>query len=171
MLALCMEHARRFDLDVNPWTFLADVREAVSPAIERPQVPRGNFVDSDAARIRALKEKAAARFGSRVVEEERDYDLIGTRGDEWRFTRHAQERATKREFTPEQVLRAAAHPEIKLPNRNPTHPGTVYHVAGGCCAIVHPQQKRIITVLDYLEYSCRTVNDARKADQLSHARS
>jgi hypothetical protein len=161
-IQLCGEHARRFDLDFNVWATLADVVEPglLTTGVVRPKVSQA-VGDDDAARIRELRERAARSRTTAVVEDNRDEVLIGPRGDQWRFTKHAQDRARQRQFTPEQVLKAAAYPETRMPS--PSHPGRYYHVTDPCCAVVDPETRLIITVYTKFQYLCKSVNEAQKA--------
>jgi len=162
-LRLCDEHARQFDRDLGMWMQCAELIEMdhdiVSPSVvsaQRPNGSRGTFGDMDAARIRALRERAASKrkpSSSTPTDEPDPYVLIGPRADQWRFTIHAQQRASERGFDVHTVLQAAVHPESSAPSRQGEN--VFYHVKGNCCTVVDTEKKEIITVYDYFEYLCK----------------
>lgn len=150
---LCDKHAQVFDRDQNAWVMYADVIPLDKPvgATVRPPTSR-EFGDDSARLILRLKERAAAKGVGRTENLDDGTEvLIGPHADEWRFTRHAQERAEQRGFTAKEVLQAAAYPETTAQNIH-GDVGTYYYVAGECALVVNPKEKHIITVYNRFEY-------------------
>lgn len=168
-IQLCDDHVDSFDLEFDVWRGLADLAPTQPQWSRALRLSRSEFGDDATMRIRELRERAARRRPRReAVGSTSEGDVyLGPLSDQWRFSLHAQQRATERGFTPEQVLQAATNPTVTAPQvgRN-AGPGQYYHVNDDCCAVVDAQQKIIITVHNKFEYLCQIsrgpVSTARK---------
>lgn len=62
-----------------------------------------------------------------------------------RISRHAQQQATTKGWTPEQVYLAAVDPDVTYPS-GPAHPGQERRIRDGLVAVVDPAADLVITV-------------------------
>lgn len=153
---LCDEHAEEFDRDIGAWSILADAVELQPERARALRLGTSELGDDHAARIRELRERAASRQ-RRVDADTASEVRLGSDSDEWRFSVHAQDRAGERNFTRQQVLRAAAFPERVTPVvGEQAGPGIFYHYRGGITAVVNRLERIIITVYTQREYDCQS---------------
>jgi hypothetical protein len=153
---LCDGHADEFDRDIGAWSILADAVELQPERARALRLGASEFGDDDAARIRELRERAAARRPRAVDADEASEVQLGSGSDEWRFSVHAQDRAGERNFTKQQVLQAAAFPTTTAPTvGQDAGPDKFYHSRNGVTTVVDRRKRIIVTVYNKREYDCQ----------------
>lgn len=161
-LRLCEEHARMFDREMFAWTRLGEELAAVTPMF-------GSKYAEDARKAATLRARQQPVHSHHEAQESapqipapsishRPHRLgqplsaeqvkPGERySNGWLLTPHAAERAEQRRYSIDEVLTAAARPEITYDDQAAGGVIRRIHQAGGCAVAVNTQEKVVLTVL------------------------
>lgn len=165
---MCDKHAEMFDREWNAWVMLSTETDPPAEYVGSVVRPSRGFATMDraaeAARVKELRERIqeremerqAAEFAARraaEIEKQQTFERedLARRSipgaAEWRISYHARERMVERNFTIEEVLRAACQPDHTYDQPWRGQSNKIFQRAD-CRLAVDVARKTIITVID-----------------------